>query len=272
MKRADHRSARGNVVRAAILRTRAARRAPARLADRARDGARDEIDRLVARLAIALGLDGGAAREWRLALAPLLQRAVRGRWTAEGRLLYDLQKVCVDHEREVYTVDPIEWALSLGRRPIRRKLPNQREVLICKHLRLASRRLRRVRLADADRMRLGGLLMAAVERAEEGLRERFRPLISRSLLKTGMRPTNRAERVALRKLTEELLDQVVERGFLTMGDLRDATSRNNLKLPDLAGVREFFRGDRLLRADRRLALAWTASITAARSTCAACSG
>ncbi len=38
-----------------------------------------------------------------------------------------------------------------------------------------------------------------------------------------------------------------------MGDLRDALSRNNRKLPDLAGPREFFGGDRLLQADRELA-------------------
>src|SRR5262245_38095658 len=37
-----------------------------------------------------------------------------------------------------------------------------------------------------------------------------------------------------------------------MGDLRDAVSRNNLRLPDLSGPKEFFRGDRLIRANRRL--------------------
>ena len=52
-----------------------------------------------------------------------------------------------------------------------------------------------------------------------------------------------------------------------MGDLRDAISRNNLKLPDLSEPFDFLRGDRLLRADRRLALASTACIAAARSTC-----
>ena len=61
------------------------------------------------------------------------------------------------------------------------------------------------------------------------------------------------ERVARKKLVEELLDQIGERGFLAMGDLRDAISRNNLKLPDLSDLRDFLRGDQLLRADRRLA-------------------
>ena len=40
-----------------------------------------------------------------------------------------------------------------------------------------------------------------------------------------------------------------------MGNLRDAISRNDLKLPDLSEPRDFLRGDELLRADRKLALA-----------------
>ena len=59
---------------------------------------------------------------------------------------------------------------------------------------------------------------------------------------------------------------MVHRGFLSMGDLRDAVSRNNRKLPDLAGPVEFFAGDRLLRADRKLSARWTGSIEGARST------
>jgi hypothetical protein len=70
-----------------------------------------------------------------------------------------------------------------------------------------------------------------------------------------MRPANYPERVALDKLIEELLDRVTERGFLNIGDLRDALSRNNLKLPDLAGPGEFFKGDRLLLIDKELAVA-----------------
>ena len=71
----------------------------------------------------------------------------------------------------------------------------------------------------------------------------------------GLTPQNLPERVARKKLVEELLDQIGERGFLTMGDLRDAISRNNLKLPDLSEAARFLRGDQLLRADRKLALA-----------------
>ncbi len=49
-----------------------------------------------------------------------------------------------------------------------------------------------------------------------------------------------------------MIDPIVSRGFTTLGDLRDAASRGNLKLSDLNGPGEFFRGDRLLQADRAL--------------------
>ena len=52
-----------------------------------------------------------------------------------------------------------------------------------------------------------------------------------------------------------MLDRLAERGFLHIGDLRDAISRNNLKLPDLSGPVGFLRGDQLLQADRRMASA-----------------
>ena len=83
-----------------------------------------------------------------------MSQTPRGIWTAEARLLYDLQKVCVDHEREIYTVDLVEWALSWGRRPIKRQLPNQRDVLMLKHLRSAARRLAAVRISDDQRRQL----------------------------------------------------------------------------------------------------------------------
>src|SRR5207248_8497501 len=45
------------------------------------------------------------------------------------------------------------------------------------------------------------------------------------------------------------------RGFVTVGDLRDVVSRNNLKLADLSGADEFVLGDPLIRANRKLSVA-----------------
>ena len=167
-------------------------------------------------------------------------------------MLYDLQSVCVDHERGIYKLDIPGWLLSLGRQSIKRFLPGQRDVMVSKHLRSAARRLPSARLAQRTRSRLAALLQSAVHRAEATLRARFRPAIDRALDKVKLLPQNPPEQVARNKLIDEILDRIVERGFLSMSDLRDALSRNNLKLPDLASVRQFFLGDQLLQADAQL--------------------
>ena len=69
----------------------------------------------------------------------------------------------------------------------------------------------------------------------------------------GLLPQNLPERISRSKLVEELLDRVVERGFLTLGEVRDAISRNQLKEPDCTGPGSFLRGDAALRMDGRLA-------------------
>lgn len=251
-RRADRAAALGNAVRAAILRTRAARHVRPSLAARAQTAARLDLGRLTERMQEALGFSERERRRWSRVLLALLGRSAHGFWTRESRTLYDLQKVCIDFERDVYKLDLVEWIISRGRVPIKRRLPGQREVLMSKHLRVALRRSTKARLPERDRRRLVSLLERAVDDAEQRLRNRFRPSIDDALEHVGLRPKNLPEQIARRKLVEELLDRVVADGFLTMSDLRDAISRNQLKLPDLNGSQEFFSGDELLRADRQL--------------------
>ena len=246
-------TARGNTVRAAILWAGAALKAGHEEAEVDRASARAELKHLADRFTKALFVRKGEAEVWADALVPLFRRAARGFWSPEARMLYDLQKVCIDHEREVYRTDLAGWALSLGRRPLTRPLPHLRVVAMSNHLRGAARRLPKVRLSREERGRLEGLFRAAVHRVEHDLREQFRPRIDATLEETWVRPRDLPERVAYRKLVEELLDRIVGRGFTTLGDLRDAASQSNLKFPDLTGPAEFFQGDRLLKADRTLA-------------------
>jgi hypothetical protein len=253
--RAEKAASVGNLVRAMRLRLRAARSARREDMEAARAGAMAALDQLIERLRAALRLDDTAVSHWRAALQPLLQPASHGIWPVEARLLYDVQKVCLDHERLVYAVDVVEWVYSLGRRPIKRLLPGQAEVRTLKHLRSAAGRTVAARVTASERRRLSALLNVEISRTEDAVRETFRPWLADVLRDVGMRPSNLPEKVALNKLTEELLDRVVEHGYLKMGDLRDAVSRNNLRLPDLSGPAEFFRGDRLIRANRRLPVA-----------------
>jgi hypothetical protein len=272
LKWADRASTRGNMVRAAVFRMRALPLAPAGQVGPTRAAARREIEQFSVRLQKALGFADQVSSEWRQALLALLEPAAHGFWPSESRLLYDLQKVCIDQERPVYAVDFIEWFASLGRRPIKRLLPYHGSVLTVKHLRSAAHRLTAVRIAEPIRRRLVTLLIESLQQCERRLRERLRQVIGDALDKVGLRPSNIAEEVARDKVVEELIDRVIEHGFLGMGDLRDAIARNRLKLPDLSspdrnaskgdggdvmgiahGLRTFIFGDSLIRANRRLA-------------------
>jgi hypothetical protein len=252
MRKSQRPASRGNVVRAVVYRAKAERCAPPELVGRTRSAIKMDVYRLIRRLQAALELDDAQDQPWHESLSALVDQTPRGIWTAEARLLYDLQKACVDHERGIHTVDVVEWVLSWGHRPIVRPLPYQRDVLMLKHLRSAARLLDAVRLSDQHRRQLALLIHGSRERVEARLRHQLRPQITAALDEVGLVAQNLPETVARKKLIEELLDQVGERGFLTMGHLRDAISRNKLKLPDLSEPRDFFRGDQLLRADRRL--------------------
>ena len=246
-------SRRGNTVRAALLWAASALKAGPDFGELHRAAARAEMKQLANRFTKALFVRKGEAEVWAEALAPLLRRAARGFWVPEARLLYDLQRVCIDHEHEVFGIDLAGWAVSLGRRPLTYPLPHLRIVAMSNHLRGAARRLPRVRISRDERGRLEGLLRGAVHRVEHDLRTQFRPTIDATLTTHWVRPGDLPERVAYGKLVEELLDRIVDRGFTTLGDLRDAASHSNLKLHDLSGPREFLRGGRLLKTDRALA-------------------
>jgi hypothetical protein len=242
----------GNAVRAAIVRTRAARIAPAAQTASTRVEAEADLRQLTARLGVALNLEENEATEWAKYLNLLLDKADQGTNPVEARLLFDLQNVCEDSERETYTLDVVEWFLSAGKRPIQRPLPSLRLVRVNKHLRSATGRLAAVRLSDADRAHLSRLLHGALKKAEENLRLRFKPVLTTAMEDVGLRPANLPERVAFAKMVEEILDRISAYGFLTFSDLRDTISRNRLKLPDLQDPQDFLRGDALIRLDRRL--------------------
>ena len=240
----------GNNVRAAVLRWRVAQASPD---DRgAYRAAVREITALVNRLAAPLALDKEMILQWRGVLTAILKHAADAWWSPESRLLYDLQKVCLNHERELYTVNVVSWALELGRRPLRREQPNQRLALQLKALKLAMHRARKARVTPAEQARLADLLHDAIEHVEGELRKALRPVLAECLAAGDVRPSSVAESVSEQKLVDELLDNVTHGGFLSFGNVRDAISRSHLKLHDLSGASEFFVGDQLLRIDTKL--------------------
>jgi hypothetical protein len=211
-----------------------------------------ELRQLSERLKKALELTDTTA--WHDALLPLWTHAARGGWSQEARLLHDLQSMCFDSEHGIYTVDLVEWVMSLGQLPIKRRLPGHHEVAIVRRLRLAMRRLRFFRVTEPQRQSLTHLLTQALEHREHLIRERFRPHFTSFLEDVGLKAHNAVEQIGQGKLVEELLDRVVETGHLNLGNLRDSLSRNQLKLTDLKGPAELVMGDPLIRLNRKLAV------------------
>jgi hypothetical protein len=261
---ADVAHRRGNDVRAALLDLAAHAVAPLERQDAALAAARAAIDALALRLDRAVRPDHeptAAEREATLAAwSPLLLLLARAgvrrrlRHTVEVRLLFDLQNAAVALEHPQSAVDLVEFAVSFGTRPIVRPLPAAAPVRVARCLHHATAKLRRIRVATASQRELARLLHHATEQAEAGVRRALRPAISEALDAVGLTARDAAERVARAKLTEELLDQAVSHGFLGIGHLRDALSRNQLKLASLSGPRELLLGDPLLKADQRLSI------------------
>ena len=253
MRRRDRSTERGNTVRAVISALRAERSAPSRSKrSKAESTADADLRLLVKRLRESIGFPATASDDWHAVLKALAKNAIQGFWNSEKRLLYDLQKVCLDKERISFRVDLLRWITSFGSKPLRRPLYNLQEVQMAKHLASATTRLVHVRLSGLERDKLTHLLEDASHQADEQMRLRIREPLKSTLLEVGMTPSSFPERVALDKLVEDALDCISERGYISMGYFRDAVSKNALKLPDLHGPREAWSGDRLLKADDRL--------------------
>lgn len=172
-------------------------------------------------------------------------------FSIEARLLFDLQHACLDHERDARKIDVLDAVFSLFRRPAVRPIPSARPVRVVHQMRRALAKIARTTLAHEVRARVRAALEETVDRADAHLRATLRPRIAQVLDEVGLRPRNVPETVAREKLCDELLDRISAHGHLSIGDLRDALSRNRLKCEDL-DARRFFGRDELLRADRAL--------------------
>ncbi|MDX2087631.1 MAG: hypothetical protein SFX73_07265 [Kofleriaceae bacterium] len=245
-KDAERARKKGNLARAAILDARAGDLHTARM----------DLVALVKRLASALGDSSADTSAWVAALLPVVDIAgtqVSLRFNIGARLLHDLQAACTVAEREVKVVDIAGWLRTFGKRPIVRSLPATREVRIAKHVHHASERVASCELETADqREALAEVLHDITRRADTQVRTALRPKVEAALDEVGLEPHSLPERVAEKKLVDELLDRAVSVGRLTLGDLRDKISGNDLKLPDLS-LEAMKSGDQLLRADRILA-------------------
>lgn len=248
-----------NRMRAAIHWTLVSRFRPESEAEALREKADAALRDLAERLCKYLATPADPLREFEQVehlhhlLRPALQRAADNIWSAEGRLLFDLQKVCVEYESEVQHVDVVRWVATFGHQPLRTPAPLLRDTLAMKHLRVGLRRIERAYVATSDEyLELTHELEHLLESAGQRLRDDVRPGVEGTLDEVGLVAENVPEQLARDKAVEELLDRVVDQGYLGTGDLRDSLSKGDLKLPDVSGVTELAWGDRVLQADRRL--------------------
>ena len=216
--------------------------------------AEGRLQHLAERLRIPLSRNDADSSTTYAVLRPLLEPASQGYWPVAGRLLYELQKACIDVERKVYAVDLVECVVSFFKQPVKRLLSKRRDVNVLRRLRAALYYAERVSLSIDQRESLVKLLQAAIGVTVRRIGHDNRPILVEVLDEVGLVPENQAERIARDKMVDELIDLLCARGFLKMSDLRDAIARNRLKLNDLTGPAELVLGDPIIRANRFLAL------------------
>ncbi|MFC1706466.1 hypothetical protein ACFL59_06525 [Planctomycetota bacterium] len=254
MARADRATRVGNNVRAAILRHRAQRwRGSEPVRDAQRSAGDADIRRLSERIVAALGHEGPAVDDWYDTLRDLLHTTERTVWAQPTKLLYDLQKACVDAERPGFGLDLLGWVRSRGRAPLERTLDRQVLVRVHRHLRTALSRIRKLEVGPKLRTSLLALLRLAEGCAAERICSVFRPILTEALSEVGLRPKNLPEEVAGRKVVEGLLDRICNRDYISFSDLRDEISQQSLKMQDMTSVFRLIGGDALLMTDRLLA-------------------
>ncbi len=259
LEKAKTARAQGNDVRAALLAAQAALIDDRELSRQAQAVGREALVHLGERLTRALEdpNEKPQKRDWSLLLIlgarAAEERAVR--YSVEARLLYLLQQAALAFEEPQTAVEVSTWILSLGKRKVVRELPATRELRVARLIHTAVTRVRNVRLGDADRKLLARLLGWASERAEERMRRALRPRIFGVFDEVGLTAASGPETLARGKVVEEMIDYILDHGYLTFDAVRDALSRNQLKLDDLAGPRELWSGDALLAADAALDVA-----------------
>ena len=153
-EQAEKESLLNNATESAILWTQANRVAPAELSPDTLEKAHKEIRKLVKRLQSALNFNSNDFQNWESALLPLLDKADQGSFPVEARLLTELQSACEDYEQEIYRIDILGWAMSLGKKSMKRPLRFQRLIKIHQRLKEASLNAITTRLAFGDRKKL----------------------------------------------------------------------------------------------------------------------
>ncbi|GIX05182.1 MAG: hypothetical protein KatS3mg114_1051 [Planctomycetaceae bacterium] len=252
-READKFVLRQNLVRAVLLYDQAATHCAA-VEAQALEQRRDAlIAEFAQRLQVVLDLTPSEVEAWRDELTTLFLNSSLDPWDVSGRLLYDLQAAWLAVSQHKYRMNTRKWLFSLGRYPLKTELRHAPLVNVVRHFRHAQRRISQLNLPWQSVRRLSQLLHDAEKRREEKLRETLRPELTAALHAAGITSSVAVIRTSLAALVEELLDSIVQCGYLSLGHLRDTIARSHWRLPDVTDLIAFWKGDNLLRLDRSLA-------------------
>lgn len=250
---AEESESRGQWVSAALEQMRESRLCVGKRSENALSRARANLRLLVDALLDPLGLTDVDASELASALDPVLDKADQGESREEAVFLRHLQAMHDGVANRAYALDVVEYAMSLGVRPWKRQLHYLGLVQVSGRLKSLLSLLPVIRVPDPARGSLARVLGKSALHAESRVRQVLHPLIDSALDDVGLQPSNPLERVGRRKIIQELIDRILDQGHITFYDLRDALSRNHLKMHDISDPAEWLQGDPLLRLDRRLA-------------------
>ena len=123
------------------------------------------------------------------------------------------------------------------------------------------------RLSDDDRKQFAACCRTRLQRSEEQVARRFRPLLPAALQDVGLNPGNPPEADRVQQGRRRMLDRIIASGFLTFGDLRDTLSRRPSNLPIWATRRTSSAATRCCASTGGWARCSMACIAPARFTC-----
>lgn len=249
IKEADEQFHSSNYARASILWLQASRIGPGGKDKDTRNKAQDALKVLIQELRDALAIPEEKTGAWRLELLDaLLEKSDQGNLPQEARILFDLQNIFMEARTPIYEISPLNFLL---RKDWRVPLPRQQEILIIRHLERAKSRLPAARIKAVFREELKKVISRAIEVRQERLRESLTPILSAAFQECEITADTAVGKVSLQKITNELLDTIIERGFLHYSTLRDTFSRNDYKIRDVRFSR-FFYGDAVIRLNHKL--------------------
>jgi hypothetical protein len=225
------------------------------VAQRLRALQRDLVVTLINNLAVTWRLNPSSIRIFETWIQRLLQEPDAAQWSSRpSRLLDDLERMVLEGRTAYYRLQPAAWLWSRGQKFLRLGLPFQGPLKALRALNAARTRLNQLPWSGAEVAYFSTPLQTLGERMSQRLRLPLLPRLSQLLDAVGFLPADHAQRVARNLLQEQLVEIILRRWHLRFTDLRDAVSRNELRLPD-SGWRDLVLGDRLAHFDRKARVA-----------------